>query len=184
MAHGVKLWQIFFWCKILGFHSGDFEECCLLGCAVCCHLLTLIPRSHSFLPWRWRRYVPLKRLFTQDLHCATSQKKTFFKSFWWLLFLNDRELNKCNTHRNRKVHGSLQETATFRQTIFRTLKRHKTMIYGMSVSPLPSCVSGTSHPRLTTLTIVEEAITHYGILSVPNLVDLSYVRIQFICLKE
>jgi hypothetical protein len=35
---------------------------------VCSHLLTLVPRSRIFLPWRWR----------QDLHCATSQKTAFF----------------------------------------------------------------------------------------------------------
>jgi hypothetical protein len=36
--------------------------------------LTLIPLSRIFLPWRWRRYVPPKSRFTQDLHGATSQK--------------------------------------------------------------------------------------------------------------
>jgi hypothetical protein len=44
----------------------------------CSHLLTLVPRSRIFLPWRWRRYVPTKRRFTQDLHGATSQKTAFF----------------------------------------------------------------------------------------------------------
>jgi hypothetical protein len=34
--------------------------------------------SYYFLPWRWRRYVPPKRRFTQDLHGATSQKTAFF----------------------------------------------------------------------------------------------------------
>jgi hypothetical protein len=42
------------------------------------HLLTLVPRSRIFLPWRWRRYVPPKRRLTQDLHSATSHKMTFF----------------------------------------------------------------------------------------------------------
>jgi hypothetical protein len=42
------------------------------------HLLTLVPRSRIFLPWRWRRYVPPIRRFTQDLHGDTSQKTTFF----------------------------------------------------------------------------------------------------------
>jgi hypothetical protein len=42
------------------------------------HLLTLVPRSRIFLPWRWRRYVPPKRRFKQDLHGATSQKTAFF----------------------------------------------------------------------------------------------------------
>jgi hypothetical protein len=42
------------------------------------HLLTLVPRSRIFLPWRWRRYVLLKRRLTRDLHGATSQKSAFF----------------------------------------------------------------------------------------------------------
>jgi hypothetical protein len=48
------------------------------GCRVCSHLLTLVPRSRIFLPWRWRRCVPPKRQLTLDLHGATSQKTTFF----------------------------------------------------------------------------------------------------------
>jgi hypothetical protein len=32
----------------------------------------------DFLSWRWRRYVPPKRRFTQDLHGNTSRKTTFF----------------------------------------------------------------------------------------------------------
>jgi hypothetical protein len=46
--------------------------------SVCSHLPTLVPRSRIFLPWKWRRYVPPKRRFTQDLHGATSQKTVFF----------------------------------------------------------------------------------------------------------
>jgi hypothetical protein len=46
--------------------------------SVCCHLLTMVPRSRIFLPWRWRRYVPPKRRFTHDLHGATTQKTAFF----------------------------------------------------------------------------------------------------------
>jgi hypothetical protein len=42
------------------------------------HLLTLVPRSRIFIPWRWRRLVPPKRRFTQHLHGATSQKTAFF----------------------------------------------------------------------------------------------------------
>jgi hypothetical protein len=34
--------------------------------------------SWIFLPWRWRRYVPPKCRFTQDLHGATSQETAFF----------------------------------------------------------------------------------------------------------
>jgi hypothetical protein len=49
------------------------------GTSVSCYLLTLVPCSRIFLPWRWRRYVPPKRRFiSQDLHGATSQKTTFF----------------------------------------------------------------------------------------------------------
>jgi hypothetical protein len=44
----------------------------------CSHLLTLVPRTQIFLPWRWKRYVPPKRWFTQNLHGATSQKTAFF----------------------------------------------------------------------------------------------------------
>jgi hypothetical protein len=44
-----------------------------------CHVLTLVPRSRIFLPWRWRPYIPLRRRFTQDLHGATSRKTAFFR---------------------------------------------------------------------------------------------------------
>jgi hypothetical protein len=46
--------------------------------SVCGQLLTLVPRSRIFIPWRWRRYIPPKRRLTQDLHSPTSQKTTFF----------------------------------------------------------------------------------------------------------
>jgi hypothetical protein len=42
------------------------------------YLLTLVPRSQIFLPWRWRQYVPPKRRFTQVLHGATFRKTAFF----------------------------------------------------------------------------------------------------------
>jgi hypothetical protein len=48
--------------------------------AVCSHLLTMVLRLRIILPWRRRRYVPLKRRFTQDLHGATPQKTAFFKN--------------------------------------------------------------------------------------------------------
>jgi hypothetical protein len=44
---------------------------------VCSHLLTLVPCSRNFIPWRRSRYVPPKRRFTQYLHGATSQKTLF-----------------------------------------------------------------------------------------------------------
>jgi hypothetical protein len=46
--------------------------------ADCSNLLTLVPRSRIFLPWRWRRYVPPKRRLTKYLHGTTSQKTAFF----------------------------------------------------------------------------------------------------------
>jgi hypothetical protein len=55
-------------------HSWVFST----GGSVCSHLLMLVPRSRIFLLWRWRRYVPLKRRFTQELHSATSQKTALF----------------------------------------------------------------------------------------------------------
>jgi hypothetical protein len=42
-----------------------------------CRLSLLVPPSQFFLPCRWRRYVSPKRLVTQDLHGATSQKTAF-----------------------------------------------------------------------------------------------------------
>jgi hypothetical protein len=42
------------------------------------HLLRLVPRSRTFLPWRWGRYFPPKSRFTQDLHGIISQKTAFF----------------------------------------------------------------------------------------------------------
>jgi hypothetical protein len=50
---------------------------------VCSHLLTLVPHSRIFLPWRWRRYVPPKRRFTQDLQGTTSQKMALFIVTAW-----------------------------------------------------------------------------------------------------
>jgi hypothetical protein len=46
--------------------------------SVCSHLLTLVPRLQIFLPWRWRRYIPPKCRFKQDLHGSTSKKTAFF----------------------------------------------------------------------------------------------------------
>jgi hypothetical protein len=53
----------------------------LQGRKIRSHLLTLVPRSWIFLPWRRRWYVLPKRLFTQDLHGATSQKTAFFVNY-------------------------------------------------------------------------------------------------------
>jgi hypothetical protein len=65
---------------------------------VCSHLLTLVPRSRIFLPWRCRGYVPPKRRFTQDLHGLTSQKTEFF---------SHRRENLKSYHSSVVVCGSL-----------------------------------------------------------------------------
>jgi hypothetical protein len=51
------------------------------GTSVSCWAPAHIGSSQIFLPWRWRRYVPPKRLFTQVLHGGTSQKMAFFSRF-------------------------------------------------------------------------------------------------------
>jgi hypothetical protein len=60
--------------------------------AVCSHLLTLVPRSLIFVPRRWRRFVPPKRRFTQDVHGATSQKTAFFM----VTAVKTSNLTKCH----------------------------------------------------------------------------------------
>jgi hypothetical protein len=50
----------------------------VVPCSSCMNLLTLVPRLWIFLPWQWRRYIPLKRRFIQELQGATSQKTAFF----------------------------------------------------------------------------------------------------------
>jgi hypothetical protein len=55
------------------FFFSSYYHLSRLGCN---HLLSLVLNSQIFLPWRWKRYVPPKRRFTQDLHSATSQEKT------------------------------------------------------------------------------------------------------------
>jgi hypothetical protein len=46
-------------------------------------LLSLKPVPHLqiLLPWRWKRYNPPKRRFTQELHSTTTQKMSFFHLF-------------------------------------------------------------------------------------------------------
>jgi hypothetical protein len=50
--------------------------------SVSSHQLRLVRGSWICLRWRWRRYVPPKRLFTQELHAATSQKTAFFFAYY------------------------------------------------------------------------------------------------------
>jgi hypothetical protein len=72
------------------------EECLLLGRVAVyilqgikirergANLSRWLPNTHAgsslanFMSWRWRRYVPPKRRFTQYLHDDKSQNKTFF----------------------------------------------------------------------------------------------------------
>jgi hypothetical protein len=64
------------------------------GSSVCSHLLTLVPHSRICLPWRWRRYVPPKCLFTQELRGAISQKR---HSSWKLQFSKQGPFTKATT---------------------------------------------------------------------------------------
>jgi hypothetical protein len=59
-------------------HWGYVAGCFQLVAQSASHLLMLVPCSRIFLPWRWRRHVPPKHWFTQDLHGATFQKAAFF----------------------------------------------------------------------------------------------------------
>jgi hypothetical protein len=70
-------------------------------CSVCSHLLTLVPRSRIFLPWRWRRNVPPKRRLTQDLHSTISHKTTFFKNMYCLLGRDAVHSNTYDTFRTK-----------------------------------------------------------------------------------
>jgi hypothetical protein len=93
------LWNTVGQCKIWGFHGGDLKNAVFWDVAPCrscvnrcfggtyrLHLQgikirergTSVSRWLQTLPWRWRRYVPLKCQFTQDLYGATSQKTAFF----------------------------------------------------------------------------------------------------------
>jgi hypothetical protein len=74
----------------------------------CSHILTLVPRSRIFLPWRWRRYLPPKRRFTQDLHSVTTQKTTFFKLIVALVVRKFLEFN--GTY---KIHYRLHKSSAF-----------------------------------------------------------------------
>jgi hypothetical protein len=68
------------------YNNFKLEECRFLGCGTGVDLVrTEVSEERIaciFHPpssiWRWRRYVAPKRLFTQVLHCTTSQKTAFF----------------------------------------------------------------------------------------------------------
>jgi hypothetical protein len=73
------------------------------------HLLTLVPRSRIFLPWRWRRYAPPKRRFTQDIHGATSQKTAFLIVTAMKTWNPTNEQLFTNTGRQENVYGCKKE---------------------------------------------------------------------------
>jgi hypothetical protein len=66
------------------------------------HLLTLVPRSRIFLPWRWRGYVPPKRRFRQELHGVTSQKTAFFEMYFVIIIL---EMTSRTLLRNKPINS-------------------------------------------------------------------------------
>jgi hypothetical protein len=43
-----------------------------------------LPHSWIYLPWRWRRYVPPKRQFTQDVHGATPRRRISCHTRNWI----------------------------------------------------------------------------------------------------
>jgi hypothetical protein len=57
------------------------------------HLLTLVPRSRIFLLSRWKRPVPPKRRFTQELHGSASQKSV---SSCQQMFVNIFNMYACS----------------------------------------------------------------------------------------
>jgi hypothetical protein len=93
-------------CRIWGFHSGDYEECRLLGCGsmkILCE--PMLRRNVSPPPsgynnprprWLPQRCFPPKLLFTQDLHSATSKKTAFFTNIR-LSTLFSNTLNLCSS---------------------------------------------------------------------------------------
>jgi hypothetical protein len=68
---------------------------------VCRHLLTLVPRSGIFIPWRWRRYVLPKRWLAQDLHIATSNNTTFFNCTALYRFIRKKQAEGKSNPSNR-----------------------------------------------------------------------------------
>jgi hypothetical protein len=52
------------------------------GSSVCSHLLTLVPHSRIFLPWRWWRYVPRKHQFTQELHVPHPRTILYYSNYY------------------------------------------------------------------------------------------------------
>jgi hypothetical protein len=87
---------------------------CITGCfrlvaQTASHVLTPVPRSRTFLPRRWRRYAPPKRVFTQDLHGATSQKTAFFKHILMRTTI-------CNTECVRKLGGPQGQCEPWEET--------------------------------------------------------------------
>jgi hypothetical protein len=59
--------------KIWGFHVIGYEGMLSSGMWLLVDLVSTDVSEES-IAWRWRRYVPPKRRFKQDLHGATSQK--------------------------------------------------------------------------------------------------------------
>jgi hypothetical protein len=114
--------------------SPIYSSSCTVHGKVCSHLLTLVPRSRIFLPWRWRRYVPSKRRLAQDTHSATSQK-TYF----------NRRTKKSTKHLS-------QASRTFDQTLNTipiVLVLHKTLLQNSNTFQVQIFVLGFFEPPLS-----------------------------------
>jgi hypothetical protein len=66
----------------------------------------VLPRSRIFLPWRWRRYVPPKHLFTQDLHGVTLQQAVYLSGFKYTHHVLPKSTNKAST--TKKVYDKIR----------------------------------------------------------------------------
>jgi hypothetical protein len=97
------------------------------GGTVCSHLLMLVPHWWIFLPWIWRRNIPLKRQYTRDLHGATSQKAAFCMNstaFWGVMVCSLVEVHGCCRGTYRLHHQDwkvVQAAASYRFLAWFTL---------------------------------------------------------------
>jgi hypothetical protein len=109
--------KLFSSCKIWGFHGGDYEEWCLLGCS----------------PWWRRRQLPPKRRFLQEPHSITTQKTPFFIFLLFVLSNNFIISAYTNIYRvkmavmRRKVSQHTTEQTTNTSLLCWTIGRLETM---------------------------------------------------------
>jgi hypothetical protein len=72
---GVRIGNRMHWCKIWGFHGGDYEECRLQGCDAVWLLLSDISEDHI------ASIITVKRVGSYKRHGVTIHKTAFFFGF-------------------------------------------------------------------------------------------------------